>query len=83
MLYKNQISLLLLLLTPWSVGPEDDVFMTLLHDADAELWPPTLVLDGAGVTASLVGVAHAPVQTDGFIPNLHGSQFCVNVMITR
>ena len=49
--------------------------MTLFHDADAELRPPTLILDGAGVTASLVGVAHAPVQTDGFVPNLHRSQF--------
>ena len=58
------------ILTPGCVGPEDDVFVALLHDADAKLRPAVAVPDGTRVAAALVGVAHAPVQTDRLVARL-------------
>lgn len=46
---------------------EQQVFVALLQDSDAELRPPLALLNGAHVAATPVSVPHAPVQTASLI----------------
>ncbi|KAL0618502.1 putative uncharacterized protein C8orf44 [Plecturocebus cupreus] len=46
---------------------QDQVFMALFHNPDDEHRAPVLLLDGAQVAATPVGIACAPVQPAGFI----------------